>query len=521
MNKADVIIVGSGIASLQLARHLRKDLNVIVLTKSELNQSNSTYAQGGIAAALHEDDHPRAHYLDTMEAGRYMNDSSKTLQMTSEAPEIIHDLIQDGCVFDYEENGALSLGKEGAHNYNRIVHGGGDQTGRRIVEGLVSKLSSNISIYENQFVFELAKDAAGVCCGVRSKSADGRHHLYTAPHVVLATGGCGQLYTYTSNAETVTGDGISLAYLAGAELSDMEFIQFHPTLLYKNGKTKGLVSEAVRGEGAELIDENGNRLMQNIHPLKDLAPRHVVAQTIYAHLHKGGHVYLDIRSIPNFIERFPTITSMCEHNDISIKDGLIPVAPGCHFSMGGISIDNLGRTTVSGLYAIGEAACSGVHGANRLASNSLLEGLVYGKRLAYYINHNHFTQIKKPVERIYDYSPSSLPLPAREEIQRRMMENVGIVRSEIDLLQHKEWLESFPIYEIPEFDLSLLTTEQVNILLMLQTAHLITCSALEREESRGGHFRSDYPEEIELWKSKQIVQQRNLERRDTHEQIET
>ncbi|KHE73052.1 L-aspartate oxidase [Halobacillus sp. BBL2006] len=521
MKKADVIIVGSGIASLQLARHLRKDLNVIVLTKSTLRQSNSSLAQGGIAAAIHEDDHPCSHYLDTMEAGRYINDACKTLQLTTEAPGIIEDLIKDGCQFDHDKNGSLLLGNEGAHSYNRIVHGGGDQTGKRIVQGLISKLTGNITIYENEFVYELQKDITSRCCGVKSKDSAGETHTFSAPHVVLATGGCGQLYSYTSNTESVTGDGMTLAYLAGAEICDMEFIQFHPTLLYCEGKTKGLVSEAVRGEGAVLIDDNGERLMEHVHLLKDLAPRHVVAQTIYAHLQKGHRVYLDIRSISQFEKRFPTVSSLCKSIGLSLKDGLIPVAPGCHFSMGGIRIDDVGRTTIEGLYAIGEAASSGVHGANRLASNSLLEGLVYGKRLAQYINTNLSAHLRAESQRQYHKGPYSLPLPEKEEIQSRMMNHVGIVRSKTDLLLHKEWLESFPIDQLPYFDLSLLTIEQVKLLFMLQTSWLITCSALEREESRGGHFRSDYPYEIEGWKLKQIVQQRTLERREIDEQIKT
>ncbi|MCA1012457.1 L-aspartate oxidase [Halobacillus halophilus] len=520
MKKADVIIVGSGLASLQLARHLSKDLNVIVLTKSFVKHSNSTYAQGGIAAAIGTSDTPYLHYLDTLEAGCHLNHPNAVMQLVQEAPALIEELIKDGCQFDTDEAGALLLGKEGSHNQRRIVHGGGDQTGKRIVEGLIQHLSSNISIYENQFVYELLLDDLGRCYGVKSKDQENCMHTFTAPYVVLSTGGCGQIYSFTSNTDTITGDGMALAYIAGAELADMEFIQFHPTLLYSNEETKGLVSEAVRGEGAVLINKTGERIMENVHPLKDLAPRHIVAQNIYNYLRKGQSVYLDIRSIRDFQMKFPTVSALCEDHGIDLSKGLIPVAPGAHFVMGGVQTDPVGQTTVDGLYALGETACTGVHGANRLASNSLLEALTFGKRLARHINSNPGKHI--PIHKNKKNTTFLFPeLPEKELIQRLMMERVGIVRSAQKLNEQMEWLESFQLEKFHEFGLDLLTVEQINRFFMMQTAWLVTASAIEREESRGGHYRCDFPNERSSWQGKQILQQRLLERRAFNEQIKS
>ncbi|MGP4069611.1 L-aspartate oxidase [Halobacillus sp. B29] len=520
MKKADVIIVGSGIASLQLARHLTKDLNVIVITKSFLKHSNSTCAQGGIAAAIGPLDNPYLHYLDTLEAGCHLNHPQSVMQLAEEAPALVAELIKDGCQFDTDETGSLLLGKEGSHSHRRIVHGGGDQTGKRIVEGLIQHLSSNISIYENEFVFELLLDDQGRCYGVKSKNKENFVHTFTAPYVVLSTGGCGQLYSFTSNADTITGDGLALAYMAGAELADMEFIQFHPTLLYSNGKTKGLVSEAVRGEGAILINDMGERIMENVHPLKDLAPRHIVAQHIYEWLRKGQRIYLDISSIAGFSVKFPTVTALCKKHGIDLSRGRIPVAPGAHFAMGGIQTDSIGRTNVEGLYALGETACTGVHGANRLASNSLLEGLMFGKRLAQHINctpvkHMPIHSTKKKTTPIFP------ALPEKELIQQSMMDQVGIVRSAQGLTEQIKWLESFQLEKFYESRLDLLTIEQITRFFMMQTAWLITDSAIEREESRGGHYRSDFPEERTYWQTKKVLKQRSLERRSFNEQIKS
>ncbi|WP_345241705.1 L-aspartate oxidase [Pontibacillus salipaludis] len=503
MEHTDVLIIGSGIAALQLAACLSKDMNVIVLTKSSIGEGNSPYAQGGIAASLAPEDSPFHHYTDTLEAGRFINQKEAVLQLTKEAPEIISDLVSRGCDFDLDESGNLLLGMEGSHSHKRIVHGGGDQTGKAIVDCLRQHVGDHIKIRENTMAYSLLLDQDGACCGAKGRGSDGTTHTFLASHTVLATGGCGQLYTFTSNAASATGDGLALAYQAGAKLTDMEFIQFHPTLLYKDQETKGLVSEAVRGEGGFLINESGERIMENVHPLKDLAPRHIVAQTIYKQIENGHDVYLNISGIHEFTERFPAVTRLCHDHGIQIEGGKIPVAPGCHFIMGGVHTNEVGATTVKGLYAIGEVACTGVHGANRLASNSLLEGLVYGKRLASHLSSTSLPAVRKPVVK----TPQPLPhvdLPSIADIQQQMMRGAAIVRTKETLRDVKQWLEDFEFEAQLEHTLDSCSAEHITRLFMLTTAWLITSSALQREESRGGHFRSDFPFEKKAWESVHI-----------------
>ena len=446
---ADVLIIGSGIASLQLAKKLSTDLNVIILTKSKANSSNSYLAQGGIASSMGDSDDYRKHALDTLEAGRFHNKPEVVAEMTSAAPTLIKELWQDGCTFDMDETGNLSLGMEGAHSEKRIVHSGGDATGKQVMEYLAENKGENIEIIENVFVYELMVNTnTNQCFGAKGILADGTKTNFFSAHTVIATGGCGKLYTYTSSAPTITGDGIALAYLAGATISDMEFIQFHPTLLYVNGKTVGLISEAVRGDGARLVSSSGEYIMENVHPYKDLAPRHIVSQTIYQYLMKGEKVYLDISMIANFPERFPSITKMCKEQGIDLQKGLLPVAPGSHFLMGGIDTDLYGRTSVQNLYAIGEVACTGLHGANRLASNSLLEGLYMGRSLAKLLQGMPDSETKSFIlEKESRDSGFPFIFPEKEEIQKQMMENVGIVRNDINLRMHMQWLESFGIAE--------------------------------------------------------------------------
>jgi L-aspartate oxidase len=502
----DVLIIGSGLAALQLAVHLNHDKNVRILTKSYVRTANSYLAQGGIAAAIGKNDHHTKHFIDTLEAGRFHNHENTVREIMEEAPKLINDIYEQGCEFDHDEHGALLLGMEGAHSEKRIVHGGGDATGKTVVEFLVSQLKDNIQIQENIFVYELILDEKQQrCIGVKGKTEDGTIHHFFAKHVILATGGCGQLYSFTSNAETVTGDGIAMAYLAGAEIADMEFIQFHPTLLYVNGEPKGLVSEAVRGEGATLITEDQTLIMEGVHPLKDLAPRHVVSQTIYDYVKKDKQVYLDIRNIPDFETRFPSITELCVQNNIDLSKGRIPVVPGSHFLMGGIKTDAMGRSTIDGLYAIGEASCTGLHGANRLASNSLLEGLYQGKKLAGFINSSETRiEIKEFPNIVYPVTKKQYHLPEVESLQARMMDFVGIVRSKSLLKEQKNWLEKYQINKINDFD-SLSTTDLSKVFMFI-IAELITNSALIRTESRGGHFRSDYPFEDDVtWCKTQII----------------
>lgn len=522
MKNSTVLIIGSGIAALQLARKLQGSLNVKILTKSNIHVSNSYKAQGGVAVALANCDNPYKHYLDTLEAGRNHNNSEAVLEMTKAAPSLIMELFNEGCSFDTDEKGKLLLGREGAHCEKRIVHGGGDATGKTIMDFLAERIYET-TVIENVQVFELIMNEQR-CVGVKGKHLDGRVESFYGDHIVLATGGLGQMYSFTTNAETVTGDGIALAYRAGAEIADMEFIQFHPTLLYVNQEGKGLVSEAVRGEGARLVTEDGKYIMEGVHPQKDLAPRHIVSQTIYDYIRQGNQVYLDISAIDHFKERFPTVSDLCEVNGIDLKKGMIPVVPGCHFLMGGVKTDLYGRTNIKGLYAIGEIACTGIHGANRLASNSLLEGLFFGKNLAKWLcsdlvqKRNDLTSSSIHSKSVF--RDPSLALPVIPELKVRMMDLVGIVRTKDGLLKQKEWLENYGVEQWIEKDLEQLSREEMNRVFMLITSWLVTKAALQRTESRGGHFRSDYPEEDNRnWFKQQIIQKIHIAKDVENEQI--
>lgn len=520
MRHSNVLIIGSGIAALQLSRKLRSDLNVIILTKSELQSSNSYLAQGGVAAAIGNHDNPYKHYHDTLEAGVYHNDSELVLEMTKEAPSLIQELTLQGCPFDQDKNGNLLLGREGAHGENRIVHGGGDATGSTIIDFLTTQIQSNITVIENVTVYELIIEQDR-CIGAKGKYNTGTTETFMAEHIIVASGGCGQLYSYTSNAETVSGDGIALAYIAGAEIADMEFIQFHPTLLKVDGKGVGLVSEAVRGKGARIVTEDKQPIMDGIHPLADLGPRHIVSQTIYDYIRQGKDIYLDISTIQDFEKSFPTVTGLCHKHGVDLSVGLIPIVPGSHFLMGGIKTNPYGSTNIPGLYAIGEAACTGIHGANRLASNSLLEGLFFGKRLAALINNQPASKYTKvPSQNKKKNETSSLPLPDVSELRSRMMDNTGIVRNQEKLTLQKEWLEGYQISDWLQADFENMSSSKISHAFMLITSWLITDSALKRTESRGGHYRADFPvENDKLWRQIQIIQKLKRDEGEENEQI--
>ncbi|MEH7304968.1 L-aspartate oxidase [Neobacillus drentensis] len=526
MTNNDVLIIGSGIAALQLAVQLTNDVNVRILTKEKLRTANSYLAQGGIAAALGVNDHPSKHIVDTLEAGRFHNNHDVVQEVISAAPELIKNLAVQGDIFDKNQKGELFLGMEGAHSEKRIVHGGGDATGKNVMEYLISVLKErpNITVEENAFAYELLLNAKqNRCIGVKAKTTNGSIQSFFGRHVIIATGGCGQLYTYTSNAQSVSGDGIAMAYLAGADIVDMEFNQFHPTLLYINGETKGLISEAVRGEGAILVTDDGTRIMEGVHPLKDLGPRHVVSQRIYEYLKKGKQVYLDISTIDNFSKRFPSITLICEENDIQIAEGKIPVAPGSHFLMGGIKTDLIGRTSIDGLYAIGEASCTGLHGANRLASNSLLEGLFQGEHLSKWINETWKEPQEVEANQYYLHSHNEgagvVQLPDVQQIKDFMMERVGIVRNEVNLKKQQVWINQ---YLAENIDLDTCSTHDLTKVFMLTIAKLITDAAMKRTESRGGHFRSDFPKEDDHhWLRKSIIQNYKWGVEKSNEHIET
>lgn len=512
---------------MQLANHLSDQSRVLVITKSTRRANNSYRAQGGIAAAIGNEDSPFFHYEDTIKAGCDFHNEKEVRELVENGPALIEQLKNDGLPFDKDKIGQLALGMEGAHSRKRIVHCGGDATGKHMMEHLIASIRPTIDVIENRFVYELMiHPDSKKCIGIKAKDLDGNNEVYFSDNVVLAVGGIGGLFSFTSNDSSVAGDGVALAYRAGAEITDMEFIQFHPTLLYINGKTTGLISEAVRGEGARLIDQSGMALMKGKHLLEDLAPRHIVAKEIFHQREAGNDVYLDISRIARFEEKFPTITALCHKNGILIESGKIPVAPGCHFLMGGVAVNSVGQTSIEGLYAVGETAKTGVHGANRLASNSLLEGLYYGKKLAVHLNEQ-IEKIEMDVISFHPTKTSSLNTPVfphKKEIQEKMMAYAGIIRTRTELEVLETWLSEYDHPSFIDNSLDEWSIENIQKLFMLQTAKLVVNAALLREESRGAHNREDFSVENKRWGQLHIVQSKNgtemRERQREHTEIE-
>ncbi|MCP8967305.1 L-aspartate oxidase [Ectobacillus ponti] len=488
MPNADVLIVGSGAAALQAAEKLCHQKNVIIFTKRTRYDGNTNMAQGGIAAALAADDRWEWHYEDTMRAGCYHNDAEAVAYLVRCGPEVLRQLLEEGMAFDQDESG-LSLGQEGAHSQRRILHAGGDATGANLLRHMQKRVEGRVRLIEHEMVLEIIVQD-GICLGVATRGENGEIRHYYAPHTILAAGGAGGLYEFHSNNSTITGDALALAYRAGCELVDLEFMQFHPTMLYVDGRCAGLVSEAVRGEGAFLQNSSGEQFMKGLHEQQDLAPRDVVARAIHEQMLQGERVFLNIAPVEKFAERFPTITALCRHHGVAVEEALLPVVPGAHFLMGGVRVDLDGETGIQGLYAVGEAACNGVHGANRLASNSLLEGLVFGERVGRHI-------LQKPDVQAAPCAPapqrgSGRPLPAKRDIQQRMSRYAGIVRTEESLLQMKTWLEECLEEEAyGTLPYESMTNEEVTVHNMLTAAWLMTRAALQRKESIGGHCRLD------------------------------
>lgn len=506
MVKTEIIVIGSGIAALKTALEASEHKHVILITKSNIRQGNSYLAQGGIAAAISDRDRVSFHKKDTLAAGQRYNKVKAVEKLVEEAPSVIAELIESGMQFDHDGDGNLLLGMEGAHSERRILHSHGDATGKYMMEHLIGRLKkSSITVMENVAAVELIIGQDDSCIGVKTLDKAGDLVAYHAEQTVLATGGCGSLYHFTSNSQTVSGDGIALAFKAGAKVRDMEFIQFHPTLLFVNGKAKGLVSEAVRGDGARLVTEMGRPIMEDVHSLKDLAPRHIVAQTIFSYLQRGERVFLDISMIKDFKNRFPTVSSLCEKSGLDLQSGKIPVAPGNHFLMGGIAVDEFGQTSVPSLFAVGEVACTGVHGANRLASNSLLEGLVFGNTLGRFLAKVPARAIPEEKEQSKSSSPVSF-LPNLKTLQEKLMNEAGIVRNEAGLTRLKDYLETFNIEKLLHLEVTEFSIEEITRINAMIVAWLIAESALARTESRGGHFRSDYPSEDDAqWLENSVI----------------
>jgi len=508
MNHYDYIIVGSGIAGLYISLLAIERGSVLILTKGSIDDCNTKYAQGGIAAAIGKDDSPELHFKDTMVAGDGLCDAGAVHILTNEAADCIADLIRFRVPFD-TLNGEITLAREAAHSVPRIIHAGGDATGEHIEVTLSQQVRSTpIKVLEYCLASEILV-GNGKVEGVRALDCrTGSVEEYGCRFLILATGGVGRLFKYTTNSDVVTGDGVALAFEVGAEISDMEFFQFHPTVFRLPGVAPFLISEAVRGEGGILRNVEGYRFMPDYIPEAELAPRDVVARSIVYEMRKTGseRVFLDVTHLsPQLITtRFPHIYRFCLVHGLDITKELIPVAPAAHYLMGGMEVNTWGETNISGLFAAGETACTRVHGANRLASNSLLEALVFSKRVVQRTempgSTRHCERSKAiPMEEIYYSLPhrevlSSIPSFNLPNLQSLMWNEVGIIRSGENLSEAANilatWQRSLPQPTgRPSYELSNLVS----------CARLMTEAALLREESRGAHFRSDFPQPSPAW----------------------
>jgi L-aspartate oxidase len=492
----DFIVIGAGVAGLRAAIELAHGGRVIVLAKREITDSNTQWAQGGIAAALSDEDEISLHLQDTLMAGDGLCNVEAAKVLVEDAPDRIEELIRWGTEFD-REGTKLTFGREGAHSRNRILHAHGDSTGREILRALYAKAKTlkNIAVREFEFSTDL-RVHAGRVSGIHLLDDAGQHREISARAVLLATGGMGQLYRNTTNPAVATGDGVAMAFRAGAQISDMEFIQFHPTALYLSNAPRFLLSEALRGEGAYLRNTELQRFMPKYHELGELAPRDVVARAIVHELEisraKEPVVYLDLTHLDakHVQSRFPRIYSTCLQYNIDITTDMIPIRPAAHYAMGGVRTDLDGRATIAGLYAAGEAAATGVHGANRLASNSLLEGLVFGARAAQAMQEEPplVNGASEPTSASAPGGGEPEPEKIIREIQDLMWKDVGIVREAQGLKRAIKILEALcPKVAHPH-------TRRAHEARNLQTAGLLVArSALAREESRGAHYRTDFP----------------------------
>ncbi|MEU3889628.1 L-aspartate oxidase [Streptomyces sp. NPDC029041] len=521
---ADVVVVGSGVAGLTAAlRCEAAGLRTVVVTKARLDDGSTRWAQGGIAAALGEGDTPEQHLDDTLVAGAGLCDEDAVRLLVTEGPDAVRRLIETGARFDESSEGDLELTREGGHHRRRIAHAGGDATGAEISRALVEAVRARgMRTIENALVLDLLTDAEGRTAGVTLHvMGEGAHDgvgAVHAPAVVLATGGMGQVFSATTNPSVSTGDGVALALRAGAEVSDLEFVQFHPTVLFLGPDAEGqqpLVSEAVRGEGAHLIDADGVRFMAGQHELAELAPRDIVAKGILRRMleQDAEHMYLDGRHFgaDMWEHRFPTILAACRAHGIDPVTDPIPVAPAAHYASGGVRTDSHGRTTVPGLYACGEVACTGVHGANRLASNSLLEGLVYAERIAADIAANGLhARVPQPVPHPESPEHPLQTAQARFAIQRIMTGGAGVLRSAGSLAKAADQLQRLHTDAREALaengrtaEAGVDTWEATNLLCV---ARVLVAAALLREETRGCHWREDRPErDDDAWRRHIVV----------------
>lgn len=505
----DVLVIGSGVAGLRAAIEAAAYGDVLVVTKAAPYQSNTSHAQGGIAVVLADGDTFEQHIADTLQVACGLGDYPTIETVVRRGPDEIRLLREWGAVFDLDADGRLSLGREGGHGVHRIVHAAGDATGRELSDVLLQRTlqTPNVRIFGNCFTIDLLT-LDGTCTGAITFHPKYGHQVVWAKQTILASGGAGRLYRETTNPDVATADGLAMAYRAGAMLRDAEMMQFHPTTLYVAGATRALISEAVRGEGAYLVDRKGRRFMSDYHPDGELAPRDVVSRAIAQEMArtKAPTMFLDVRHLgaERFARRFPWISELCRQFDIDPGSELIPVRPSAHYMVGGVSTDIEARTTVPGLLACGEVACSGLHGANRLASNSLLEGLVFGAiagrtagaSLAQWSANGHpsrVSNVSTPAKR------AELDLEdIRNSLRALMTRTVGIERSDISIGEAIESIDFWGRYVMDKVFDDRYGWESQN---MLTAARLIAWSARHRTESRGVHFRSDHPQTDDVhWK---------------------
>jgi len=499
-DRTDFAIVGSGIAGLRAAIALASTGRVLILTKADPGESNTGYAQGGIAVAIGDDDSPALHAADTIRAGDGLCDEDAVAVLVGEGPRYVRELIDWGTAFDRDGDGRIALGREAAHSVRRVLHAG-DATGREIGRALWQRVSelAPVTTLNHAFVVGIIVED-GITAGVRYFDRAGALREARARSVLLATGGAGQVYRETTNPAVATGDGIALASRAGVRLADLEFVQFHPTALNMTGAPRFLISEALRGEGARLVNDRGEPFMTRYHPDGDLAPRDVVARSIVTEAARtGGPVFLTLAHLDgDYVRRrFPTIVAMCRRLGLDVTRDLIPVGPAAHYMMGGVDTDVWGRTSLPGLYAAGEVACTGVHGANRLASNSLLEGLVFGARAAAAMQEPPRAAESGRARVRADRSPG--PIPTSHEpltisaVRDLMWRDAGLFRTRDALAAALVQLDAEYRSRTAASDARCDDADAWRHLNLVTVARHIARAALRREESRGAHFRQDFP----------------------------
>ena len=498
----DCLVIGAGIAGLRAALEAAERRSVIIVCKGTVQDSNTFKAQGGIASVIDKADTFESHIADTLKTGCGICDESIVDLVVHQGPELVEQLLKWGTEFDLSEN-HIAATLEGGHSYPRVAHAHGDETGRAIAEALIERAGQNpnIRILENFFTIDLLTNDENACVGIIGHELKRGLQIIWAANTILATGGAGRLYRETTNPEAATGDGIAMAYRAGAMLRDLEMVQFHPTTLYIAGATRALISETVRGEGAVLLDSKGRSFMKDYHEAAELAPRDIVSRAILAQMRKteSTHVYLDVRHFDKayFAKRFPWINELVESFDIDITHDLIPVRPSAHYMIGGVKTDLSAKTSIENLYACGEIASTGLHGANRLGSNSLLEGLVFGKIAGREVLKNPkatAAHLKRPIIKYQIPHSDRTRLDTadvRNSLRALMWRNVGITRLDQPLSEAQEIIRFWQRYVMDKIFDSPAGWECQN---KLTASLLIAQSAQQRRESRGVHYRRDFPE---------------------------